>query len=288
MQFANIALLTLVLLPLHQEQDTAWLDPIEEISLEAMDAVFQASSESKPLVLHSEEQAGEYFSDDELSKLAKAVDFSQQFVLVFAWRGSGQDKLNYAVMESFPEQISFSYQPGRTRDLRLHVSVYAVRANVKWSIKGGAELDDEVHLAHFLSDEGELRFPLTLRDSQSGFAGVTGLLWKIQCDGSWTRQSFVNEDLRMTEQKGQLSKEQIRELAQALVKADMVGLTPSTGQTDVNPHVVSVTYGKKKASVILDAGSLLPQSDENELVDPVHRISYLASLMKKMMQPKDE
>ena len=36
----------------------------------------------------------------------KQSDFEQQVVLVFAWRGSGRDRSEYAVLESFPEPIS--------------------------------------------------------------------------------------------------------------------------------------------------------------------------------------
>ena len=72
--------------------------------------------------------------DDALAALKKQVDFDEQFVLLFAWRGSGQDKLTYVVAESFPEQITFRIEPGRTRDLRPHVHIYALRSNVKWSV----------------------------------------------------------------------------------------------------------------------------------------------------------
>jgi hypothetical protein len=50
---------------------------------------------------------------------------------VFAWRGSGQDKMTYTIAESFPEQITFKILPGRTRDLRSHLKIYASRKNVK-------------------------------------------------------------------------------------------------------------------------------------------------------------
>ena len=65
--------------------------------------------------------------------IQKQVDFQQQVLLVFAWKGSGQDRLEFAVAESFPEQIFFSLKPGKTFDLREHVHLYAVRSNVKWS-----------------------------------------------------------------------------------------------------------------------------------------------------------
>ena len=89
-----------------------------------------------PVELTSLEDAKKYFEGDALDQLKAKVDFGNQIVLVFAWRGSGQDKLDYVVMESFPEQIAFSYRPGRTRDLRPHVHVFALRTNVKWRAGG--------------------------------------------------------------------------------------------------------------------------------------------------------
>ena len=66
---------------------------------------------------------------------AAAVDFKKQFVLVFAWQGSGGDTLSYHVLESYPEQIAFMRKPGMTKDLRSHAKVYALRSNVKWRVK---------------------------------------------------------------------------------------------------------------------------------------------------------
>ncbi len=89
-----------------------------------------------PVELTSLEDAKKHFEGDALDQLKAKVDFGNQIVLVFSWRGSGQDNLDYVVMESFPEQIAFSYRPGRTRDLRPHVHVFALRANVKWRAGG--------------------------------------------------------------------------------------------------------------------------------------------------------
>ena len=86
----------------------------------------------KPLLLQSSDEAAAYFgATKNLATLKDKVDFSKQKVLVFAWRGSGQDRIVYEVLESFPEQIRFSYQRGRTRDLRPHLKVFAVRSDVK-------------------------------------------------------------------------------------------------------------------------------------------------------------
>jgi hypothetical protein len=111
----------------------AAIDPIAEIKGISFDRkVFQDSGRNKPLVFKDAEAAGKYLSKDNLAALTKKVDFKEQVVLVFAWRGSGQDKLTYAVLESYPEQVVFSFRPGRTKDLRPHVKVFALRSNVKW------------------------------------------------------------------------------------------------------------------------------------------------------------
>ena len=112
------------------------LEPIVPIKTIPQKSVFKNSAFNKPIVLKSKEEATKHFGKEAVATLGKAVDFKKQFVLVFAWRGSGGDQLNYTVAESFPEQITFSRQFGRTRDLRSHAKVFALRSNVKWSVKG--------------------------------------------------------------------------------------------------------------------------------------------------------
>ena len=89
----------------------------------------------KPHVLGSQKEAAEVLEEAELAKLKQQVDFSKQFVLLFAWHGSGQDSLEHAVAESYPEQVFFTYKPGRTKDLRQHVRIYALRSNVTWEVR---------------------------------------------------------------------------------------------------------------------------------------------------------
>lgn len=112
------------------------LPPIKDLSgVTPQPSVFNAAKANAPLVIASEKEAAEHFAKDELAKLTKEVDFTKQVVLVFAWRGSGGDKLDYAVAESSPEQVFFTLTRGRTRDLREHIRIYALRSNVKWSVK---------------------------------------------------------------------------------------------------------------------------------------------------------
>ena len=116
------------------EKGEALAPAIKEVSVEPSKPAFGGWSE--PVEIRSAEEAEKHFEGDALAKLNKEVDFEKQIVLVFSWRGSGQDMLEYAVLESFPEQVVFSYKPGRTRDLRPHVHVYALRSNVRWRVPG--------------------------------------------------------------------------------------------------------------------------------------------------------
>jgi hypothetical protein len=112
------------------------IPPITALTgIKPTEAVFKDASAKKPLVIKSAEEAGKYFAAEQLSELQKKADFKQQMLLIFAWQGSGQDKISYAVAESYPEQIFFTYEMGRTRDLRQHQQLYLLRTNVTWSVK---------------------------------------------------------------------------------------------------------------------------------------------------------
>ena len=116
----------------------AAVPPIQAVKgVKPKPSVFKAAGRSKPLIIRSEKEAGEHFADAAVATLKRQVDFRQQIVLVFAWRGSGQDRLAYRVAESYPEQVFFTFRRGRTRDLRPHVRVYAVRSNVTWRAPKG-------------------------------------------------------------------------------------------------------------------------------------------------------
>lgn len=109
-------------------------EPIVELNLKPETSDFKDSAWNKPIVIKSQDEAAEHFGEEALDEIAAEVDFEKQIVLVFAWRGSGGDKLEYKILESHPEQIPFSLLPGRTRDLRLHTRVFALRSNVEWSV----------------------------------------------------------------------------------------------------------------------------------------------------------
>ena len=132
---ASLVLPLLASLAVSAEPD-AKITPIKEVTdVTPNRDAFKDAGRKKPLVLKSKDDAAKYFDDKNLAELTKTVDFKNQIVLVFAWRGSGGDRLTYVVAESYPEQIFFTLKPGRTRDLRSHTHVYALRSNVKWTVK---------------------------------------------------------------------------------------------------------------------------------------------------------
>jgi hypothetical protein len=131
-----IAILTLIFAAsvFYAETSTAegMLPPIQDITdIKVNEEIWKVAKRGVPLTFRSKSEAARYFAEPQLKLLLKQVDFQKQTLLVFAWRGSGQDKMTYTIAESFPEQIAFKILPGRTRDLRPHLNIYVIRKNVK-------------------------------------------------------------------------------------------------------------------------------------------------------------
>ncbi len=137
MFYKLIAILTMVFAAVVSYAETSttaeeMLPPIQDITdIKPNEQIWKVAKRGVPLTLNSKSEASKYFAEPQFKLLLKKVDFQKQTLLVFAWRGSGQDKMTYTIAESFPEQITFKILPGRTRDLRPHQKIYAIRKNVK-------------------------------------------------------------------------------------------------------------------------------------------------------------
>ena len=125
---------------------TSWAgEPIVEIGdVQPKVSAYTFDGARKPLLLQTVDEIAKSFDAKNSTNLKNKVDFGKQEVLVFAWRGSGQDRIEYEVLESFPEQIRFSYHPGRTRDLRQHVKIFVVRSDVRCIVNGKIVSDLEI------------------------------------------------------------------------------------------------------------------------------------------------
>ena len=116
-----------------QEQEKKHEGPIVEFKkIEFKTQAFEDAERGKPLAIKTLEEAEKYFDEATLERIQKCMEFEERHLLLFAWQGSGRDKLEFAVMESYPEQLSFTLVPGRTRDLRRHAKLYSIRKNVKY------------------------------------------------------------------------------------------------------------------------------------------------------------
>jgi hypothetical protein len=90
----------------------------------------------KPVEIGSAEALKELNLDEQRQKkLQEQVNFDQQTLLVFAWSGSGQDRIQFESNDESPVEIVFTRKPGRTRDLRRHVRAFAIPKEAKWSVK---------------------------------------------------------------------------------------------------------------------------------------------------------
>lgn len=87
-----------------------------------------------PTIVTSSEELEKAIVDEASRKeVAKLVDFKKEKLAIFAWAGSGQDKITFDTKEG--KKVAFTYAPGRTRDLRQHVAIFVYPADHSVEIK---------------------------------------------------------------------------------------------------------------------------------------------------------
>ena len=74
-------------------------------------------------------------------EIAKQIDFEKQSLLVFAWAGSGQDKITASIgADSDKKSIVYvEYIRGKTFDLREHVRLFVVPKDLKVVVEMGRQ-----------------------------------------------------------------------------------------------------------------------------------------------------
>lgn len=134
--------------------------------------------------------------------------------------------------------------------------------------------------------DGKLTQTLEVNDVQGGFAGFTGKQWVVEPSGEWRISSVFNKRLTV-EKKGTLTKEQMGALAKDLAKYDLAGLAGKTeGKVMVNPHVVTIKFGKDEATLNLPAGEALPKAGADTVSG---RFSGIAGVVSELLkEPKKE
>ena len=79
---------------------------------------------NKPIVLNSMEDALKHLTRASMEKIN--VDFDKQQLVIFAWQGSGQDRLHGFLHGGKGAVANFNYNEGMTEDLRTHSVVYSM------------------------------------------------------------------------------------------------------------------------------------------------------------------
>ena len=92
---------------------------------------FQSGRPLQPRVIRSEKDALQHLTADSAAKLSGQVDFAKQTVILFAWKGSGQDRLKVATAN---QHTVFSLEAGRTEDLREQARAYRLDKSARWSV----------------------------------------------------------------------------------------------------------------------------------------------------------
>ena len=144
----------------------------------------------------------------------------------------------------------------------------------------------------FLTREGKLSATLTLKDGQGGFAGFTGLIWTVRPDGSWDRKRFINRTMRKADQQGKLTAEELHSLAAVLAHAQVDKLPPKMGKfRGVNPHVVTLSWGKHQCVWTLPPGSPVPKYLDQPFgkLTSQDRFAEISQILLKILKkPKKE
>jgi hypothetical protein len=63
----------------------------------------------------------------------KKVDLKKEYLLLFAWSGSGTDELSFTASQDGSE-VTFTHARGGRKDLRYHVKLYALPKKAKYKL----------------------------------------------------------------------------------------------------------------------------------------------------------
>jgi len=92
---------------------------------------------SRPTKVTSAEELAKLIGDKEaLGKVLKVVDLKKEYLLVFAWAGSGGDKIALKEVSKGADGpvAVFTYTRGLTRDLRQHQKLFAIPNGTSFKI----------------------------------------------------------------------------------------------------------------------------------------------------------
>ena len=105
---------------------------VREIELKDVKvAAKEGAKWAEPTVIKTEDELKKAFGDE--AAKAMKVDFKKEYLALFQWAGSGQDKLTHAVeTKDGKTTVTSTLKPGRTKDLRQHAHLFALPVGAEW------------------------------------------------------------------------------------------------------------------------------------------------------------
>ena len=140
--------------------------------------------------------------------------------------------------------------------MKYAILTLLIAVSVSESVQG---MDDEKKKKdEYLREDGVLRQVLKLRDSQEGFAGVTGELIEFKTNGAWTVRRFVNDKMAKPHREGKLKVDEVRKIGKLLGKQEFLKLPKSFGKkVPINRHRIEISFGPRTTVLTLVGGESL-------------------------------
>ena len=135
-----------------------------------------------------------------------------------------------------------------------------------------------------MAQECPLLAPLTVKDTQGGFAGETGTVWTIAPDCNFTVARQIGLKILAPHKQGRLTSEQQARLRELLDRMAVVALPERLGgESQVNARQIALSYAGKQSVLNLPPGG----GDLNALRratgdDPAGRMLELADILRGM------
>jgi hypothetical protein len=106
-----------------------------------------------------------------------------------------------------------------------------------------------------LAQECPLTTPLTIKDTQDGFAGQTGTVWTVAPDCSFTVARQIGTKITDPIRQGRLTPPQEALLKEQLARTQVAEMPAQFGSgPQVNARRITLSYGGKVSVLVLPAG----------------------------------
>ncbi|MBI3823816.1 MAG: hypothetical protein HY289_14195 [Planctomycetes bacterium] len=106
---------------------------VRELDTDKVKVDFEKGRVNKPTTITTAEELDKAIP--EAGAIKKQVDFTKEKLVLFAWGGSGGDKLTARITEDGKTAI-FTYKGGLTRDFRRHVHLFVLPKNADFKLEG--------------------------------------------------------------------------------------------------------------------------------------------------------